>query len=312
MFDVITIGEPMVVFIAEELGSLKDVNRFSKGLAGAELNVSIGLSRLGNNVSYVTQLGEDPFGEFIYDCIDKEININKEYISKTSNFTTGFYIKSKVLNGDPSIFYYRKNSAAANMDLRLVERVDLDSHRHLHVTGITPPLSKNMLDNVFFLIKKAKEKGLSISFDPNLRLQLWPSRVDMIATLNYIASFADYIIPNLEEGKILTGKASPEEIADFYLEKGVKNVVVKLGEKGSYVKNDIISKYVKGFVIDKVVDTVGAGDAFAAGVISGVLKGKSIVEAATIGNAMGAIAVMHKGDNEGLPTLEELEAFIGK
>lgn len=312
MYDVITIGEPMVVFIAEELGELKDVDKFSKGLAGAELNVSIGLSRLGHSVSYITQLGKDPFGEYIYSCIEREVNINKEYINKTSEYTTGFYMKSKVLEGDPSIFYYRKNSAAANMDMNFVENIDLASHRHLHVTGISPPLSKKMLDSVLFLVKGGKEKGLSISFDPNLRPQLWESQKKMIERLNHIASFADYITPNIEEGKILTGRTTPDEIADFYLDMGVKNVIVKLGEKGCFVKNNLISKYVEGFEVAKVVDTVGAGDAFAAGLISGVLKGKSITEAASIGNAMGAITVTHKGDNEGLPTLEELEKFMNR
>lgn len=310
MFDVITIGEPMVVFIADEVGELKEVTKFSKGLAGAELNFSIGLSRLGHTVSYVTQLGKDPFGEYIYDCIKNEGNINMDYIKMTSKYTTGFYMKSKVRNGDPSIFYYRKNSAAANTNMELVKSIDLNVHKHLHVTGITPSLSTTMRENVMLLIRNAKEKGLSISFDPNLRPQLWTSKEDMVETINFIASFADYITPNIEEGEILTGKTDPEEIADFYLQKGVKNVIVKLGPRGSYVKNNSINTIVKGFVVDKVVDTVGAGDAFAAGVISGVLEGKSIVDSATIGNAMGAIAVMNKGDNEGLPTLSELKKFM--
>lgn len=310
MYDVITIGEPMVVFIAEEVGELKDVEKFTKGLAGAELNLSIGLSRLGSSVSYITQLGEDPFGEYIYECIEKEENINNEYINRTNEYSTGFYLKSKVLSGDPSIYYYRKNSAAANIDNTLIKKIDLNTHRHIHITGISPALSHNMLENIIYLVKEGKKKGLSISFDPNIRLQLWESRNKMIETMNSIASYADYITPNISEGKILTGKSDEVEIAEFFLEKGVKNVIVKLGSKGCFIKNNNIAEYVKGFKVDKVVDTVGAGDAFAAGLLSGILNGKNLVEAALIGNAMGAIAVTFKGDNEGLPTIEELKRFI--
>src|SRR5690606_11655089 len=139
--------------------------------------------------------------------------------------------------GDPSIYYYRKNSAAANIDADLIKKVNLDTHRHIHITGISPALSQNMRDSILYLVKEGKKKGLSISFDPNIRVQLWESRDNMIDTMNYIASYADYIIPNLSEGKILTGKTSEVEIAEFFLQKGVKNVIVKLGNKGCFVKN---------------------------------------------------------------------------
>ncbi len=238
LYDVITIGEPMVVFIAEEFGKLKDVKLFSKGLAGAELNTSIGLSRLGHSVSYITQLGCDPFGEYIYDCIEKRAILTKITLKKTSKYTTGFYLKSKVLNGgDPDIFYYRENSAAANINSKFVQNVKLEHFKHFHVTGITPSLSENMLNSVINLVKIAIDKGLSISFDPNLRPQLWESQEKMVEVLNYIATFSDYIMPNIEEGKILTNKDRPEEIAEFFLNKGTKNVVIKLGgEKGCFVK----------------------------------------------------------------------------
>lgn len=310
MDNVITIGEPMVVFIAEEEGELKDVNKFSKGLAGSELNVSIGLSRLGHGVSYITQLGNDPFGEYIFDCIENEINIDKKYIKKTDNYSTGFYMKSKVSKGDPSIFYYRKNSAASNIDLDFIKKIDLSNYKYLHITGITPAISEKMRDNVFTLIEKAKENGLKISFDPNIRESLWSSKIEMIETLNKIAYSSDYIIPNVKEGKILTGKNNPEDIANFYIEKGVKNVIVKLGEVGCYIRSNDTSEYLQGFKVSNVVDTVGAGDAFVAGFLSGLLSGKDLVESSSIGNAMGAITVTHKGDNEGLPTFEKLQEFI--
>ena len=149
-----------------------------------------------------------------------------------------------------------------------------------------------------------------VSFDPNIRVQLWKSEDHMISTLNDIASKCDIILPGIKEGNILTGKQTKEEIATFYINLGAKAVIIKNGASGAYVKTAEMEKIVPGFIIDKVVDTVGAGDGFATGVLSGLLDGKSYEEAAVRGNAIGALMVTSKEDNAILPTKPELEAFI--
>ena len=92
LIDVITFGEAMVVFIASKEGEFKDVSRYSRGLAGAELNVAVGLTRLGHKVKYVTRLGKDPYGEYILDFIHKE-KIDDSGVYIDSNYLTGSYIK---------------------------------------------------------------------------------------------------------------------------------------------------------------------------------------------------------------------------
>ena len=160
------------------------------------------------------------------------------------------------------------------------------------------------------LIKKAREANLFISFDPNLRPQLWPSQEVMVKTLNELATYADLVLPGEGEGKILCGSEDAHKINDFYQSLGAKMVVTKLGPKGALVRNGSSETTVPGFIIDKVVDTVGAGDGFACGVLTGLMEGLSLEQAAERGCAIGAIQCTFSGDNEGLPTPELLKAFM--
>jgi len=311
MSRVLLIGEPMVLYIAETEGPLEDVEKFTRALAGAEINVSIGLNRLGHNVSYVTKLGNDPFGRYISKFLNHE-NIDTGYIMYDDKFPTGFMLKSKVSNGDPEIAYFRKGSAASNITVGDIDNLDLTNFDHIHITGIFPALSMTTREATYYLIDKARQKGLSISFDPNLRPALWKSKEEMASVLNDIAQKCDMILPGIKEGFILTGYENEKDISKFYIDKGIKTTVIKLGSQGAYVRTQNEEYYVPGFKVEKVVDTVGAGDGFAVGVISGLLEGCSLKESVLRGNAIGALQVMSPGDNDGLPNREQLYKFMGK
>ena len=133
----------------------------------------------------------------------------------------------------------------------------------------------------------------------------------MVATLNDLAQGVETILPGIGEGKILTGQDTPEGVAAFYHQRGVKNVVVKTGKEGAYF-SQLGGKagYSPAFPVKEKVDTVGAGDGFAAGVISALAEGESLEEATFRGNVIGAIQITHRSDNEGLPTRERLSQII--
>ncbi|MEP6964973.1 MAG: PfkB family carbohydrate kinase, partial [Polaromonas sp.] len=151
--------------------------------------------------------------------------------------------------------------------------------------------------------------GRSVSFDPNLRPTLWASLELMRESVNDLATRADWVLPGLEEGLILTGENSPEGVARFYRQRGAKLVVVKLGAAGAFFDSDTAGTgHVPGFPVAEVIDTVGAGDGFACGVISALLDGLSVPEAVRRGAWIGARAVQVLGDSEGLPTRAELNA----
>jgi len=309
MPEIILIGEPMAMFVADYVGKLEDVEKYTRSLAGAEVNVCIGLKRLGYDVSYVTKLGVDPFGKYIKNFLDKE-KINTSFITFDSKFPTAFQIKSKTEVGDPEVVYYRKGTAASHISKEDVEKIDLSEVKLVHVTGIPPALSESCREATYEVIKKGKEKDIYITFDPNLRPALWPSKEEMIKVINDIASKCDMVLPGVAEGLILTGSEDPNEIADFYLKLGVKTVIVKVGSKGAFVKTKDEAFTVPGFKVEKVVDTVGAGDGFAVGIISGLLEKLSLKDAIVRGNAIGSLQVMVPGDNEGLPSREKLHEYL--
>jgi len=299
----------MALFIAREEGELENVNLFEKSVAGAELNVCTGLVRLGHTVSYITRIGDDPLGIYIKNFINKE-NIGTEFISFDSLNKTGLMLKNIVSNGDPETAYYRKGSAFSHITPEDVDKVNFDGVELLHVTGIPPALSVSCRKATYSLINRAKESGVYVTFDPNLRPALWENEEVMIKVINDLSKKCDLILPGITEGLILTGSDDVEKIADFYQSLGIKEVIIKNGSKGAYVRSGDNSFNVPGFKVEKVVDTVGAGDGFAVGVLSGKLEGLSIRDCAIRGNAIGAIQVMNSSDNEGLPTQDELMNFI--
>lgn len=316
MSEFLTIGEPIGLFASQDVDqSLADATHFEKYLAGAEVNVSIGFSRLWHSTEYVTRLGEDPVGEFIV----KQLNLNHiatDYVETTPDYWTALQLKQRVTKGDPGIFYYRKNSAAAHFQKAILDRIDFDGIKLVHLSGIFPGISGTALDAFKHLISLIHQyPAIRTTFDPNLRPQLWSSKEKMVSTINELASQANIILPGVNEGEILMGSRDPEKIADYYLNHGEQTdtVIVKAGSKGAYVKTKGgHGAMVSGYHVDHVVDTVGAGDGFAVGVITGLLEGLSNEEAAKRGNAIGSLAVQAPGDNDGYPTYEALAAYQGE
>lgn len=310
MSEFITIGESLVVFCSTEPDvTIQDSTNFNKVVGGAELNVAVGVRRLGHSVEYIGQVGKDPQGKFIEKQI-KSKSIGTKYLEQTDQYLNGYQMKQLVTKGDPKVFNFRKNSAGTNIDLDLINKIDLSGVKIGHVTGIFPATSKNALATSMALIKRLNQNEITVTFDPNLRPDLWPNQETMVRTLNEIASLADIVLPGQSEGKILTGYDDPEKIADFYLQGKTKAVFVKVGSKGAYVKTKTSpGVFVPGFKVEKVVDTVGAGDGFALGVITSLLEGKTYAQAAKRGNAVGALQVQAHGDNDGYPTRNELDEF---
>ena len=312
MPEVLTIGEPMGLLVANEAGPLKDVSTFTRLVCGAEVNFSIGLSRLGHSVAYITRVGRDPFGEHICDFLH-ENGIDAAYVGLDDYYMTGMQLKGRVEDGsDPLVVNYRRHTAFSHFDPADLAGIDWQGVRHLHVTGIPAALAPNCREACAKLMDEARAHGVRISFDPNLRPALWSSKEVMAEALNELAMKADLVLPGLGEGEILTGFKEPEKVAGFYLERGAKAVIVKLGgSKGAYGRTSAGEEFTApSFKVEKVVDTVGAGDGFAVGVISALLEGLPIREAARRGAAIGALAVMSPGDNEGLPTREKLQQFM--
>lgn len=304
--DVVTFGEAMMLLVADRPGPLEDASSFHKRTAGAETNVAIGLSRLGLKVGWASRLGTDMMGRYLIKAMAAE-GIDCSHVALSPAHSTGFMLKGSVNDGsDPPVEYHRKGSAASHMGVGDIDEAWLLSARHLHATGVFPAISASTLPLACRSMDLMRAAGRSVSFDPNLRPTLWATPERMRQAINDLATRADWVLPGLEEGRLLTGESTAEGIARFYLDRGASLVVVKLGSEGAYFRGAGVSGHVAGFPVEKVVDTVGAGDGFAVGVISALLSGRGVEAAVRRGAWIGARAVQVLGDTEGLPTQAEL------
>ncbi|MBP1204940.1 sugar/nucleoside kinase (ribokinase family) [Duganella sp. 1411] len=309
--DVVTVGEAMTLMIARQPGPLELVREFERATAGAELNVAVGLSRLGFKVGYVSRLGQDSLGRHLRAFMEAE-GLDLRHLRMDDDNPTGFMLKQMVDDGaDPQVEYFRRGSAASHLSTQDMPEQgdDFQRARVLHLTGISAALSPGCRELVQAMARQARADGRLVCFDPNLRPRLWRSQAEMVATINALASQADVVMPGLAEGRLLTGRQGAADIAAYYLERGAGRVVVKLGPEGAYAADaDGRADTVPGRPVRVVVDTVGAGDGFAVGVVSALLDGLPLREAAARGNAIGARVVQCRGDCDGLPTRAQLAA----
>ncbi len=307
--DVLSMGETMALLVAQEPGPLAEVQSFSKRIAGADTNVAIGLARLGFKVGWVSRLGADSFGSYVRKTVEAE-GVDTSQVEIDPQRSTGFMLKSRSVDGsDPSIEYYRRGSAASQLSVAQLKTDYALRARHVHATGITPALSPDARELVAHAMLTLRAAGRSVSFDPNLRPSLWPDVATMRDTLNDLARHADWVLPGIAEGQLLTGQTTPADIAAWYLDRGAKAVVIKQGAEGAYFRTASGEQgQVPGLPVPVVVDTVGAGDAFAVGVISAQLEGLAWPQALRRANWIASRALQVVGDMEGLPTRAELTA----
>lgn len=307
--DVLSMGETMALLVAQEPGPLAEVQGFIKRIAGADTNVAIGLARLGFKVGWVSRLGADSFGSYVRKTVEAE-GVDTSQVEIDPQRSTGFMLKSRSVDGsDPSIEYYRRGSAASQLSVAHLKTDYALRARHVHTTGITPALSPAARELVAHAMQTLRAAGRSVSFDPNLRPSLWPDTATMRDTLNDLARHADWVLPGIDEGRLLTGQTTPADIADWYLDRGAKVVVIKQGAEGAYFRTATGEQgLVPGVPVPVVVDTVGAGDAFAVGIISAQLEGLGWPQAVRRANWIASRALQVVGDMEGLPTRAELIA----
>ncbi len=306
--DVVTFGEVMAMFVAGEPGPLERVKGWTLALAGAETNVAIGLSRLGHRVGWIGRVGAEPFGRFAVAELTAS-GVDTSMVSVDPEARTGFALKSRAEGGDPQVVYYRKGSAGSRLEASPDSDAFLARARHVHLTGIPLALSASTRAFAFRALDVARAAGATISFDPNLRPSLWSDRQEMIEVTNACAARADWVLPGLSEATELTGLTTADEVAAHYLDGGATMVVVKQGGRGASLHTKAGSWTHEVFPVT-VVDTVGAGDGFATGLISAMLDGLAPAAALERAIAVGACAVTSSGDKDGLPDRDQLTAFL--
>ncbi|BDH62654.1 sugar kinase [Lysinibacillus sp. PLM2] len=305
MKDVFSVGETMVIFQADHYGRLEDTSALYQKIGGAESNVLIGLARLGHDVAFISQVGNDPFGKKVIKTIRAE-GVDVSNVKVIDDAPTGVLFKELRTKNETYIYYYRKNSAASKMSVATIPENVIIQSKYIHITGITPALSQSCREMTFKIIEIAKKHNIPIIFDPNIRFKLWDEKEAKEVILR-IAEQSDYILTGISEAEFLVGTKNEKEICRLLSKKKSQVVVIKKGaEPTIYSLNGQLYE-VPTVVGTEILDPVGAGDAFASGFIHGLLTNQTIDTSVAYGNVLGACVIQQYGDIEGLPTLEEFE-----
>lgn len=308
MFDVLTCGEPMVLFSPATPGPLRHVASFTKHVAGAELNFSVALTRLGLRVGYLTHVGEDEFGRYILASMRAE-GLDTSLVTTDPSRRTGVYFKEHRGLGDPQVYYYREGSAASALGPTDLRPDLLAGVRLVHVTGITPLLSESCWQATDQFLDGAKAAGVAVSFDPNIRLKLIP-RPRVAEVMMTFVRRASVLLLNESELEMLFGTRRPAAVRSELKGAGPSLLVVKRGADGATATDLRGGKTVEvaPFRPTRYVDPVGAGDGFDAGFIFGYLQGWPLEDSLRLGNHIGALATTVAGDYEAYPLYGEIDA----
>lgn len=309
--DLVTMGECMLQMNPVQTGPLRTVTLFEKHCAGAESNVAIGFCRMGHTSGWMGRVGSDEFGKYILMNLRSEgVDVSRAKVD--TDAPTGVYFIQRFypIPGKSTVFYYRKGSAASRFSPDDVDPEYIRSARIFHVTGITPALSDSCREATWKALEIAKKAKKILTFDTNIRIKLW-SAERAKETLTPMIQLVDYLFVDQGDAKILIGEEEPRRIGEKFLKIGPSLVVIKLGAKGSAAMTEKEYFMRPGFSVP-VVDKIGAGDAFVAGVLVSLLDGKPLDRALEIGNAAGALVVTVRGDTEAIPSLEDIETFLAQ
>lgn len=306
--EVATFGEALAVFRAEVATPLAAAVMFRRAVAGAESNLAIGLARLGHRVSWSGRVGDDSQGRLVIRALLAE-RVETGGVVVDHEAPTGLMIRDVVLGRAIDVSYYRANSAGSRLCTDDLDLAMISSARVLAVSGVTAALSASALDATLAAVTAAREAGVTVVFDPNIRLKVAPLSAQLDG-LRQLAKQADILLAGEEEGRQISGLAAQDQsLADWFLGQGCRQVVFKNGDRGCWASDGRQTISQPAFVVQPV-DPVGAGDAFAAGYISGLLRGDALEDCLRRAAACGAMNVSVAGDFEGSPTEAELQRFL--
>lgn len=283
-----------------ERGKLALVDSMELHIGGCASNTGTALAKIGVDAAIIGKVGNDGFGDFMVNELSKHgadcSGIVRDEVTHTS--ATMVMVDSK---GERTFIHYI--GANATLTEQDVDWNVVENGKILHVAGtfLMPAFDGQPTANV---LKKAKELGVITSLDT-----CWDSRGNWMKLLEPCLPYVDYAVPSIEEARMCTGKQDPSDVADVFMSKGVKTVALKMGDQGCYIKNKDIELRIPIYKVD-AIDAVGAGDAFAAGFLAGIVNGWDLLRTGKFANAVGAFCVTALGATTGIKDQETIEAFI--
>ncbi|SFH93674.1 sugar kinase [Albimonas pacifica] len=299
--DLLCLGEPLVEFNETEPG------RWLEGFGGDVSNVAIAAARLGARSGVATRLGADSFGDALTALWARE-GVDASAVARDDKAPTGLYFVRHGPDGH-EFEYRRAGSAAARMTPADLPLEAIRSARCLHLSGITQAISETAAEAGFAAIEAARAAGVPVSYDPNLRLRLWPlERAREV--IHAAMAKVDIALPGFDDAKQLTGKDSAEAVCDFYLDLGARVVALTLGAEGVMVATPDARATIPARKA-QAVDATGAGDCFDGAFLTRWLETGDAQASARFASAAASLSVEGWGAVAPLPRRAAVEALLG-
>lgn len=296
------VGKP--VESLPERGRLLLLDRIELHSGGCAANTAIALARLGVRTAILGKVGRDGFGDFLIDCFQSS-GIDASGVTRDATHATSATMVLGHGDGERSFMH----SIGANGALCL-DDIDFDTIRRskiLHIAGalLMPELDGEPMAD---LLRRAQSAGVITTFDT-----VWDPRGLWMRKIGPCLPHIDYFLPSFEEARMLAdGQDDPACVAQFLLERGVRVVGLKLGDRGSYVQAQGQPGYYVPACPVETVDALGAGDAYVAGFIAGLDQGWNLVRCARLATAVGGCCVTALGSSTGILNFDQTVRFMEK
>jgi len=292
------VGKPIEAFPPK--GTLAAVERMELHVGGCAANTSLALAKLGIETAILGKIGDDGFGQFLADALERH-GVNTRGLVRDAVEATSATMVAVDPAGERTFLHYA--GANAVFEFSDVAWAEIESAPILHVAG--PFLMPRFMgaDNAAVL-KQAKALGKTTTLDT-----VWDATGRWMSVLEPCLPFLDYILPSWEEARLLTGRETPQEIAQVFLEAGVGTVGLKMGASGAYVRTALGEELHLPALPVKAVDALGAGDCWASGFLCGLARGWDLEKTTRFANAAGACAVQALGATTGIRSFDATYAL---
>ncbi|MEU1276117.1 sugar kinase [Streptomyces sp. NPDC005799] len=298
----VTVGETLAALSASRPGPLALGADLRLDVAGAESNVAVGVCRLGGSATWISRVGDDALGDLVLRELRAE---GVTTVTSRDPAPTALLLKERRTSTRSRTRYYRTHTAGARLSADDIPEHVVARATVLHISGITPALGDGPAAAVTRAVDIAADAGVTVSLDVNFRSLLW-SEDEARRTLLPLLRRSDLVFAGAHEAElVVSGADGPEELAKGICDLGPDGAVIKMGADGAYALLDG-GAYRQPAVPVSVHDSVGAGDAFAAGYLAELLAGEPPERRLRTAALLGAFAVSTAGDWAGLPRRSEL------
>ncbi len=305
MVDVIAIGELLIDMIADIPGKPLEVQTsFKRFAGGAPANFAVGIQRLGLSSGLITKVGDDFFGRYLIKTLkDEEVDISQ--IKITREYKTALAFVGLDEEKNPRFSFYRSPCADIMLNEQEIEENYIKSAKLL-MCGTVSLADEPARSAIFKAIFFAKKNGLQVVCDPNLRDELWHFK-DPREHIFKVLKETDIFLPSISEVEFITGEKG-EKAFESILDLGPSIIAITQGAEGSTLITKDEKFFAPSYKVD-VVDTTGAGDAYAAGLVTGLLTNLPLEEIPYFANAVSAVKITREGAMN-IPSRKEVEHFM--